>query len=534
MNLLPVVDRVNQEIDKSIKAKRYRTDPALWAKEYLGMDLWSKQRDIAESVRDNHNTAVAAAHGVGKSHVASVIACWWVDVHPPSETFVATTAPSVDQLSIIWDGIRKVHALAQRRYEEGLVDHPLPGKILGVSEWKMPDGTLIGQGRKPPDDKSDVAFQGRHATYLLAIGDEAVGLSGGFLEALGNIATADLNRVLLLANPTDPSCAMAKLWDEKITHWNRMHISAFDSPAITNEEGFDITKAPALTGWGYINDRKSEWGEDDPRYIARVLGQWAFDAGNTVFTAQELASAKNTVVLPYEDEIPQTGWDIARMGGDFSVGYTMERGTVWETDDQGNRIRETDREGYRIRLASKWQKAPLVGQDPNNPGSATRIFDWCAGEGVDIVKVDASGIGSAVVDGLADLDEHDRMLVVEVFGGAASADPRAYRNLRAEMFFKLKEDMLNGRLDLDAADTTLFDELEGIRFEYTERNALKIESKDAIRKAGRKSPDHADAVWYARLPVDSLLDPMAALPAGSRVALDLEDEYVYGAEGTPL
>ena len=173
-NLVDVTDRVTGEIHKIVKSKRYREDPALWSKEYLGIDLWSKQREISESVRDNHNTAVAAGHGVGKSFVASIIAAWWADVHPVGETFIASTAPSVDQIAIIWDGIRRVHGLAKQRYEDGIVDHPLPGYITGDNKWKLPDGTLLGQGRKPPDNKSDVAFQGQHARYLLAIGDEAV------------------------------------------------------------------------------------------------------------------------------------------------------------------------------------------------------------------------------------------------------------------------------------------------------------------------------------------------------------------------
>lgn len=540
-NLVDVADRVTGEIVRQVKSRRYLLDPVLWAKDFLGLQVWSKQREIMESVRDFRNTACAAGHGVGKSHVASVIIAWWIDVHPTEETFVATTAPSAEQLTIIWDGVRKIHGLAKRRYDEGVIDRPLPGYITGDNKWKMPDGTILGEGRKPPDNKSDVAFQGRHATYLLAIGDEAVGLSAGFLSALGNIATAKHNRVLLLANPTDPSSAMAKLWKPEITNWNRIHISVFESPAIKPDPDFDIALAPALSGQEYVDEKKIEWGEDDPRYISRVKGEWAFDAGNTVYTAEELAKAKRTIVLPYPDSIPEYGWDIARMGADSTVGYSLEVGEVWSTDENGKKLAPTGTEGYRIRRQDKWSKAPLVGTNPDNPGSANRIHDLMLGEGTQIVKVDASGIGSAVVDGLIDLLEGaDTYTVVEIFGGAPSSDARAFINLRAEMFFELKKDMHKGILDLDEGDKELFEELEGIRFEFNEKNVVKIESKESIRKRGRKSPDHADAVWYCRIDVTQLLSPYAKGRPGSKTPLDYGEifddwqDYEYGAVGTPL
>lgn len=528
MSLLRVAEEVVQERQHKLAQEAYLHDPVLWAREYLGIELWKKQREFLESIRDNRNTAVAAGHGVGKTYGAAIACAWWVYVHPPEETFIASTAPSVDQVAILWDNIRNLHALAKRRYEAGLVDRPLPGYVTGDNKYKLENGVLIGQGRKPPDTDSDVAFQGRHATYLFAIGDEAVGLNPGFLGALSNIATAPTNRQLLLANPTDPNSAMAKLWDPKITTWNRMHISIFDSPAVdpANDPEFDISKAPALSGWDYINERLEEWGsEDDPRYIARVLGQWAFDSGNTVYTAEDLAKAKNTVVLPYPDSVPEQGWDIARKGLDASVGYEKRLGEVWATDENGKPVEATGKEGIHIRRCGKWTKAPLVGNDLNNPSTAMRIHEKALAEGASIVKIDASGIGIGVVDGLVEL-EHGEYDIIEVFGGAASSDARAYRNMRAEQFFMMKTAMAKGLLDLDPSDEELFDELAGIQYENMDGGIIKIESKDAIRKAGRKSPDHADGLWYAFLDVSDDLEEK--YPKGSKIPVDtsgISEEY---------
>lgn len=45
----------------------YRLNPAAWAKDVLGVHLWSKQREITESVRDHKRTVVASCHGSGKA-----------------------------------------------------------------------------------------------------------------------------------------------------------------------------------------------------------------------------------------------------------------------------------------------------------------------------------------------------------------------------------------------------------------------------------------------------------------------------------
>jgi hypothetical protein len=56
------------------KQASYNTDPRLWAKDKLGVHLWSVQKEIIESVRDNKRTTVASCHGSGKAlHVNTPI-----------------------------------------------------------------------------------------------------------------------------------------------------------------------------------------------------------------------------------------------------------------------------------------------------------------------------------------------------------------------------------------------------------------------------------------------------------------------------
>src|ERR1051325_1677928 len=85
----------------------YLIDPVGWVQTELGEHLWSKQREIAESVVTNRRTAVKSCHNAGKSWIASRIAAWWIDSHPPGQAFVASTAPTYSQVhAILWEEVR--------------------------------------------------------------------------------------------------------------------------------------------------------------------------------------------------------------------------------------------------------------------------------------------------------------------------------------------------------------------------------------------------------------------------------------------
>jgi hypothetical protein len=132
-------------------------DPVGWVTSTTGEFMWSKQRQIAQSVHDNRFTAVKSCHGSGKSFTAARIAAWWLTTHAPGEAFVVTTAPTYKQLhAVLWREIGRAHRLAD-----------LPGRITLEDEWYIGQ-ELVGFGRKPADyDPS--AFQGIHAHYLLVI-----------------------------------------------------------------------------------------------------------------------------------------------------------------------------------------------------------------------------------------------------------------------------------------------------------------------------------------------------------------------------
>jgi hypothetical protein len=202
----------------------YVSDPVGWVRDRLGEFMWSKQREIAESVIENRYTAVQSAHDTGKSHGASRILCHSLDTR--EDPFGTTTAPTTKQVhAILWRYIGQAHRKGNLR-----------GRITLDDEWYMGPGgkELVAFGRKPADHDQS-AFQGIHALNPLILIDEACGIPKSIFDAVDSLATNANARVLAIGNPDDPSSHFAQICKPG-SGWHVIKVSAFDTPAYTGEE----------------------------------------------------------------------------------------------------------------------------------------------------------------------------------------------------------------------------------------------------------------------------------------------------------
>lgn len=566
--------------------QRYRTDPAKWALDKLGIIFHEKQVEIGEALVHNRNVAVAAGHGTGKSFQAAILACWWVDIHPLGSAYVATTAPTNDQISeIIFREVKRIHAISAERVAKGIIspEQGLQGRVGEDNTWKIDRaGRLVTvmKGRKPPDNKAGDAFQGLHARYVLAIGDEATGLTEEMIEGLANITSNDNSRRLVISNPTNPYSHLGRIFlkpsFDAVTGketWKKIHVSVLDLPTFHGRGGerctpelcprydehkrkplglgFPKDLLESISGPQFVRDKKAEYGEDSARYRARVLGEFAFEAGTNLFTDRELNTAVDCMVVPTGEDRPVLGVDVARFGEDASVVYRVDYGNVmrraWSDDlDDGSEEREIALGdngepivGMRLRFVESWRGAPLVNK--TNPdgsvdmGTAERVHEIAMSIGAGSVRVDVTGLGGGVADRLWDLSKGGKSYdVVEVQGGASSPDRRKHLNSRAYEFDMMRLGMFEGRIDLDPRDETLFDELSSIQYEFADGasgGGLKIESKESMKRAGRKSPDFADAATYACMNLGGLsgLTPGEVLHTSMDDFLGHERDWFYAA-----
>jgi hypothetical protein len=450
------------------RATAYGTQPARWASERLGVHLWSKQVQIAESVRDHRQTAVQSCHGVGKSFLAAQLVAWWLDIHPPGEARVVTTAPTGDQVkAILWSEINGAFTKAEAR------GRPFLGRI-NETDWKL-GKRLIAFGRKP-SDYNPHAFQGIHAKYVLVILDEACGVNKQFWTAARAIATGEHCRVLAIGNPDDPGTEFARVCGSG--RWNTIKISAFDTPNFTGEEVPDELRE-MLVSHAYAEEMRLEYGEESPTYISKVLGDFPSDAEDGVVRLSKVRACCRPRDIPWQpDQLTpvELGIDMGA-GGDETV-IRERRGVV-----VGREWRFRERDPVR---------------------SVARIVEAINQSQAAIVKVDAIGIGWGVVGSLREKRSQGlhRAQVVGVNVSEASSNPARFKNLRSQLWWEvgrqLSEDLAWDMSGLEEKDRErLVSQLTAPKYTTDSAGRTVVEPKAETKKRLGRSPDNADALLLA-------------------------------------
>jgi hypothetical protein len=448
-------------IEQRAQAARHLVDPVAWTNQRLGEFIWSKQRETVEAVRDHRRTAVQSCHGVGKSHIASRVAGWWLDVHPPGTAFVVTSAPTYAQVrAILWRYIRRMHKAAG-----------LPGRV-NQTEWHL-DDELVAFGRKPADH-DEAAFQGIHALKVLVILDEACGIPEQLWIAADALTTNAECRILAIGNPDNPASHFRKVCTPG-SGWHVIKISAFDSPNLTGEDVPDELSR-ALVGREWVEEKRAEWGEDSPIYRSKVLGEFSVDAPNQVVRQSDVAACRLDLETPYApaELLPvHLGVDVGG-GGDETV-IRERRGPV------------AGRE-WRARTDRPETIAPMV-------------LNAIRESGATCVKVDSIGVGFGVIGELRNMAERGlhsaRIVAVNV--GEASSDPARFFNLRSEIWWMARELSERRGWDLssmDNADTTVAQLLTPL-WSPDASGRIKVEPKDDVIERLGRSPDNADALLLA-------------------------------------
>ena len=514
-----VADGALSQIEKRREKQRYFSNPVLWAEEYLGIKPWSAQADVAMSVVDNKNVVVKAGHEVGKSWLAGLLICWWVDTRwdLPGGCFVVSTAPSTRQINaIVWREVRKFHNLAKKRFNEGLVDHPLPGYVTSDAHWRLPDGIELGYGAKPADsadkESGNDSMSGIHARYVLAVGDEAVGLSKGLIGDLANITSNATSRRFLICNPTNPLSYVASIFKRQLKGWKTHTISVFDSPnfhgrGICNAdscknwaehqkmepyEGFPIEVLETLVDQTYVDDMAEEHGVDSPTYISRVTGEFAWDMGFTLIRPEDIAKSLDCEIVPSYGSVPRLGVDVSRS-------KRGDKNTVYKWHDG------------RLRFVDDWN-------DPDAMATADRIHKHAMALAVKEVRIDGQGLGGPIADRVRMLAK-GQYEIFEILGNDPSPDLDRWQNFRAWSWWDLQDRMSKSLVDIDPEDEKLQEQLMGVEIKKrtTGRNNILLESKEEMAKRGIHSPDHADAAVYAAVDLTSWQN---RLPVGTVIAQD--------------
>ena len=499
-----ILERVTQ-IKAELRRRLWNRDPNLWASERLGDKLWSGQRKINDSVAKYRRTAVMTCHEIGKSFNASILAGWWLDTHKPGEAFVVTTAPTGPQVAVIlWKEIGRVHMRGN-----------LTGRLNQV-EWLMvvkdpktgaEREEVVAMGRKP-SDYSPTAFQGIHAPYVLVIVDEANGVRGNLWEAMDSLIANDNSKLICIGNPDDPSGEFFENCKPG-SGYNVISIGAFDSPNFTGEEMPKFV-LQQLIGKTYVEEKRRKWAphwywvnkdgkrcesgegvkvvcppdrkpsDTNPFWQSKVLGLFPeVTTSMGLFPMPWITAAQQRELEP--GPLTELGADVG--GGGDANAHCLRRGSVY-------RIINEDHE-------------------PDTMKTTGNLIAEAKEHGAQVVKVDKIGIGWGVVNRGEELYKekpyaYPRFVGINV-GEAPDEDAQAsddrFANLKAQLYWNLRDLFERGDIDIDAEDQDLAAELAGITWERTSNGKIKIGDK---RKGpdGKPlpSPNRAEALMLAAAP----------------------------------
>lgn len=469
-----------RKVEEELRRRQWSGNAEAWCRDKLHDQLWSGQVRILRSVQQYRRTAAKTCHEVGKSYIAGRIAAWWIDTHKAGEAFVVTTAPTAPQVKVIlWKEIGRAHTQGA-----------LKGRV-NQTEWLIDvDGKeeIVAFGRKP-SDYSPAAFQGIHAPYVLVIVDEANGVSG-LWEAIDSVIANDESKILAIGNPDVP---VGEFYEacKPGSGWNVVQISAFDSPNFTGEK-LPQNILRQLIGQTYVEEKRRKWApgwkwtpdgkkcippvngkpeDTNPFWQSKVLGEFPTLQGDgSLIPLPWIRSAQERTLDP--KGAIALGCDVGG-GGDSSC-IALRTGPVV-------RILRED-------------------TNPDTMQTCGNILAALVETGAAIARVDSVGIGRGVVDRAREarsavVDNRQRVLGVNV--GEKADDPEQFANLRAELWWNVREMFEQGEIDIDQQDDDLAAELASLRFERTSRGQVKIESKDDAKRRGVPSPNRADALMLA-------------------------------------
>lgn len=421
-------------------------DPVAFFRTVLKTDPWEKQEQILTALAENRRVAVRSCHHSGKTFAAGGVVHWFLHSFNPS--LVITTAPTLRQVKdLLWYEIGSHHQRAG-----------LPGELGSVTLEVSPTQRAFGFSTNEPE-----RFQGWHEENILVVIDEASGVGEPIYQAVEGCLTGGNAKQLLIGNPNNPAGAFYEAFRSPL--YATFHISAADIP----ERIF-----PGVQRW--IEERRSEWGEDSPAFQVRVLGNFPDQAEDALVRMSWVEAAQQRE-LPAEGLL-EVGVDVAEYGSDESVAYCRRGGAVvaWEA----------------------WR-----GYDPLQTAGRVMALAERLIHGLEVVviKVDDIGIGAGTRACLkANAPPHWQVIGVNV--GEKARDSEQYANLRTECFVGLAARFKHGEISLDPADTLLLDQLTQLRYTYTPKGQMRLTPKEEMRKtrgssAAWQSPDRADALMLA-------------------------------------
>lgn len=466
--LSPKNDTLTREREFYNHLKR---EPVFFIENILGDKPYAKQIELVNSVRDHDQVVVSSCNGAGKDFISARITLWWLLTRP---SIVITSAPTNRQVEqVMWGEIRSA-------WQRGHQAFNFPGECLTRQIKLGPKWYALGFST---DEES--MFQGFHEEDILVIFSEAQGMTKAIYQAAKGCLTSN-SKFVLIGNPLGASSEYYEAFRSE-KGWHKIKISAFDTPNFTT---FGITlddirhntweekiagrnlPYPALIQPKWVAQQFAEYGEQDPFFVSRVLGEFPDESEDSLISLRKVMAAVDRKMGVAGNRV--LGCDVARYGSCETV--------------------VCDFDGYTAKL-------PIILKGANTTQSAGAMINYMQENKVVTdfnrrndwkVYTDDVGVGGGVTDVLKDQGYDCKGLIAN----AKAEDTEKFFDLRMEAYWLLKEMFEQDRISIPN-DPKLISQLTSLKFEYTARGQRRLISKEKLRKEGRESPDRADALALA-------------------------------------
>jgi hypothetical protein len=419
--------------------------PEMFVYEVLGVttiDPW--QLGVLRAYgRGERRISIRSCHGPGKTAVTAWVILYQLLFRFPQKT--VATAPTRGQLfdalfAEVMTWFSKLPPVLQGLY------HTKSDRIELLAAPEESFFSARTARREAPE-----ALQGIHSDHVLLVVDEGSGVEEPIYEAAVGSMSGHNATTLLASNPTKTSGFFFDTHHKLKDMWYTVHVSAADSPRVTNDFCTDVAR---------------RYGEDSNAYRVRVLGEFPKADDDTIIPFELVESAAYREIVVPDEQVVVWGLDVARFGDDVSALCQRSKMSVDWVEDYKN----LDLMALVGRVKHKYDEI-LPSRRPTE------------------ILVDVIGLGAGVVDRLRELDLPARGINV----AESASMSEAYMNLRAELWFKARE-WLEERSCTFADDMAVLKrELVIPRYEFTSGGKIKAEGKPDMKKRGFKSPNHADA-----------------------------------------
>jgi len=261
---------------------------------------------------------------------------------------------------------------------------------------------------------------------------------------------------VVLSSPGSPTGAFHQICTSGSDRFKVFQLSAYESERVALEQ---------------LAEDAAELGEDAPLFIAMNLGEFPAEGEDTLIPLSWVQAAVGRTVEGGEHTL---GVDVARFGSDDTALVSLF--------------------GRRAEIS-----ATFNGRDTTYTAGA--ISELHEANDYAAIAIDDAGVGGGVTD---QLKAGNLRRIRPINFGSASSSPR-HINLKAELYFALRAefeagfgDRGNKEVGVSIPDVRLLvHQLSCQRYSFDPRQRYKIESHEAMKRRGEKSPDLADALALA-------------------------------------